>query len=94
MNNNIQTLRANLFATLAALQDKEKPMDIDRAKAISEVAQTIINSAKVEVEHLKISGGDGSGFMMNTIDHDFDEVSSTKKELPSGINSIVRHLIK
>ncbi|CAB3730169.1 hypothetical protein LMG22037_05511 [Paraburkholderia phenoliruptrix] len=61
--NNIDELRRHLFATLEALGDKEKPMDIDRAKAISEVAQTIINSAKVEVEHLKVAGGTGTGFM-------------------------------
>ncbi len=38
-------------------------MDIDRAKAINDVAQTIINSAKVEVDALKIIGGTGSGFI-------------------------------
>lgn len=40
-------------------------MEIDRAKAISEVAQAIINSAKVEVDFMKVSGagGKGSGFI-------------------------------
>lgn len=38
-------------------------MEIERAKAIANVAQVIINSAKVEVEHLKVAGGKGTGFI-------------------------------
>ncbi|MEN8517830.1 hypothetical protein [Burkholderia sp. RS02] len=60
---NIEMLRKHLFATLEALNSQEKPMEIDRAKAIAEVAQVIINSAKVEVEHLKVAGGKGTGFI-------------------------------
>lgn len=55
--NKITDLRDHLFQALEALADAENPMDIERAKAISEVAQTIINSAKVEVEILKVAGG-------------------------------------
>lgn len=53
---NIDALREHLFATLAALRDPEQPMDIDRAKAVSEVAQTIINTAKVEVDFMRQTG--------------------------------------
>jgi hypothetical protein len=64
VKNKIEDLRNHLFATLEALQDDEKPMDIERARAISEVAQTIINSAKVEVEFLKATGKErGTGFI-------------------------------
>ena len=63
MKNKIEDLRNHLFATLEALQDKEKPMELERAKAIANVAQTIINSAKVEVEFLAVAGGKGSGFI-------------------------------
>jgi hypothetical protein len=31
-------------------------MDLDRAKTIADVSQTIINSAKVEVEFIKTTG--------------------------------------
>ncbi len=55
MKNKIEDLRNHLFATIEALQDKDNPMDLERAKTISDVAQTIINSAKVEVEHMKVS---------------------------------------
>jgi hypothetical protein len=61
--NDITTLRTTLFDTLRALSNKDKPMDIDRAKAINDVAQTIINSAKVEVDALRVIGGIGSGFI-------------------------------
>ncbi|MGR3911613.1 hypothetical protein Q3A80_31660 [Burkholderia sp. SR8] len=61
--NNIEALREHLFNTLQGLTSNEKPMEIERAKAIAEVAQVIINSAKVEVEHLKVAGGKGTGFI-------------------------------
>ncbi len=64
----ISVLRAQLFATLAALQDKENPMDIDRAKAINETAQVIINSAKAECDFLKVTGGKGTGFISSERD--------------------------
>jgi len=53
----IDDLRAHLFGTLAALRDKDSPMDIDRARAVSQVAQTVIDTAKVEVEHIRAIGG-------------------------------------
>jgi hypothetical protein len=63
MKNRMSDLRNHLFETLEQLKDEEKPMDLQRAKAISEVAQTIINSAKVEVEFAKaISASTGSEF--------------------------------
>lgn len=79
----IDALRNCLFETLAALNDKDKPMEIDRAKAVAEIAQVIINSAKVEVEHLKVTGGKGTGF-----------ISDQRPPLPDGITSITRHVMK
>jgi hypothetical protein len=64
MKNKIEDLRNHLFATIEGLLDDDNPMDIPRAKAVSEAAQTIINSAKVEVDFLKATGGvEGSGFI-------------------------------
>jgi hypothetical protein len=64
MSHTINDLRSHLFATLEALRDPDKPMDIDRAKAVADVAQVVINSAKVEVEHMKVSGAaSGSSFI-------------------------------
>jgi hypothetical protein len=39
--------------TIEQLNDPDKPMEIERAKAVATVAQTIINSAKVEVDMAK-----------------------------------------
>ena len=47
----IQDLRHHLFETIEMLKDKE--MDIATAKAISNVAQVIVNSAKIEVQFIK-----------------------------------------
>ena len=63
MKNKIEDLRNHLFETLEALKDEDKPMDIDRAKTISEVAGVIVESAKAEVKFLEAVGGTGSGFI-------------------------------
>ena len=65
MKNKITDLRNHLFAALESLApDAEKPMDIERAKAIAEVAQVIVNSAKVEVDYIRaIDAVDGTGFI-------------------------------
>jgi len=56
MSNDIRALHGHLFETLAALRDKNNPMEIERAKAITDVAQTIINTAKVEVDFMRVNG--------------------------------------
>jgi len=53
MKNKLADLRNHLFETLEALKDKDAPMEIARAQAISDVAQTIINTAKVEIQFLQ-----------------------------------------
>lgn len=69
----IADLREHLFATLAALRDPVNPMDIERARAISDVAQTMINSAKVEVEYAKAIGAETIGTEFLTADPPDDE---------------------
>ncbi|MGE0487342.1 MAG: hypothetical protein AB7Q81_24525 [Gammaproteobacteria bacterium] len=64
MAHDIDDLREHLFETLAALRDKENPMDIERAHAVCAVATQVIDSAKVEVAFLKECGGKGSGFLL------------------------------
>ena len=63
MDDNIVSLRETLFETLRALSDKSNPMEIERAYAISGIAQVIINSAKVEVDHQRLNGGRDTGFI-------------------------------
>jgi hypothetical protein len=61
--NDITELHSHLFDALRGLKDKTDPLDIERAKAIAAVSQTIINSAKIEVEFIKATGSKGSGFI-------------------------------
>jgi len=65
VKNKIEDLRNHLFATLEALApDSEKPMEIDRAKAIVDVARVIVESAKAEVAFIQATGkSTGTGFI-------------------------------
>ncbi len=63
MSDTIKDLREELFKTLRGLTDKSDPMDIERAKAVADIGQTIINTAKVEIDFVRLSGGTGTGFI-------------------------------
>jgi hypothetical protein len=66
VKNKIDDLRNHLFATLEDLRDRDTPLDLERAKAICEVAQVIVDSAKAENTFLQITGATGSGFIPET----------------------------
>lgn len=51
--NKIVDLRNHLFLALEKLHDKE--IDIDTALAIADVSKQIIESAKVEMQYLKLT---------------------------------------
>lgn len=61
MSNDIIELREHLFDTLRGLKDKS--IDLDQAKAICEVAKNITDTAKVEVDFMRVAEADGTGFM-------------------------------
>jgi len=64
MKNKISDLRNHLFSVLEELTDPESTYDIAKAKVVADVAQVIINSAKIENDYIKIIGGShGSGFI-------------------------------
>lgn len=57
--NKLSDLRDHLFMAIEDLNNPEKPVDetsLARAKAIGDLAQVIINSAKIEVDFLRIAG--------------------------------------
>lgn len=72
MSNDINALRSTLFETLQEL--KEGKMDLDRAKAINDTAQVIINTAKAEVDYMRVSGANTGT--------DFIPVAPRKPSLP------------
>lgn len=83
MGSNIEQLRDVLFAQLADLRDDKKPLDLDRLKGVVNVAGRIIETAKVEVDYMKVSGGTGTGF----IEH------KTPKQI-AGAPNVTVHRIK
>lgn len=63
MSGNITELREHLFETLRGLRNKEAPMEIERANAVSNIAKVIIDSAKVEVDFIRVTGEAGTDFI-------------------------------
>lgn len=64
----ISTLRRHMLDQLRALRNAERgeelSLEIRRAKAVSEVAQTIINAARVEVDYVNaVRGAAESSFL-------------------------------
>ena len=59
--NKITDLRNHLFETIEQLKDGD--MDIETAKAVNEVAKTLVHSAKVEVEAMREIGATDSEFL-------------------------------
>lgn len=82
--NDIKELREHLFATLRDLRSKDAPMDLDRAKAVAQVAGTLIDSARVEVDFLRVTWqSEGTGF-----------IAAEPEDLPPGVVAVHRHRIK
>ena len=66
----ISDLRDQLFDTLTKL--KAGKMKGEDAKTLAEISQVIINTAKVEVEYIKATGGNGSGFFNTAKSREID----------------------
>lgn len=80
MSKTVDDLREHLFATLQGL--REGTVSVETAKAISEVSQTIINSARVEVEAARlVDASEAPRFL----------AGGDRPALPPGINGIHRH---
>ena len=82
----ITGMREHLMATLASLRDRENPMDVDRARAVAQVAGVLVESAKVEVEYIRVTGGEQSHFL--------ETVKDDQVVLPPGIVGITRHRLQ
>lgn len=64
--NKIEDLRNLLFETMERLMDPDDPMDVRTASAVGDVAQVVVNSAKVEIDFLKQTGHGGTSFIQPT----------------------------
>lgn len=93
-NPHIDAVRQSLMDTLADLRNKDKPMEVDRARAIAEVATVLVNTARVENEYLKITGQDRSNFLETAPD---DVLSIPHSDGPVAHNpfpTVVRHRLQ
>lgn len=59
----ITQVRQSLLDTLADLRNRDTPMEIERARAVAQVASVLVDTAKVEVEYIKATGADRSDFI-------------------------------
>lgn len=92
----INTLRADLLATLADLRNRHNPMEPDRARAIAQVASVLVDSARVEVDYIRVTGQDVSNFIDGI---KAPEIAAAISHTPVGVidrrtPGITRHLIK
>ena len=101
--NHISTVRALMIEQIRAIRTAKQGDDLDaeirRAKGISELSQTIINSAKVEVEYLAATGQASTPFLDVSPDAPYlpGAGSHDTLRLPggeNGITSITRHKLK
>lgn len=79
----IDDLRTALFATLDGIRNGT--VDVAKAKAINDVAKTIVETAAVEVEYLKVTDGGQSEFISSAVGN---------ANLPPGINGVTRHRLR
>ena len=59
----IAEVRSHLMAFLAALRDPANAMTPDRARAGAQVACVLVDTAKVEIEYLRLSHQEHSDFL-------------------------------
>ena len=83
--NDITELRELLFSTMR--QVKAGEIDTDRARAINQTAAVIVDSARVEIEHIKVTGEGESRFVAAA--QPDDQVA-----LPPGVLGVRQHRIK
>lgn len=86
---NIDTIRAELFATLQAV--KEGSIELDRARAINDMSKTFVDLAKVEVAYIHATQGE--------VRSDFIQPAKPSShalpaEQMNGIKSITRHVLE
>lgn len=86
MSKSINDLREALFDTLQKVKDGS--IDLDKARTVNEIGKTLIESAKVEVDYLRVTGGGESAFIDAAIGAD-----NLPEGLPNGITAITRHRI-
>jgi len=85
------------MAVLDDLRDRENPMDLDRARTIAKVADALIDSARVEIEFLKVTGQETSQFLTPPVEapriEHTPESGYTQGDIVR-INGVTRHTLR
>lgn len=55
-------------------------MDVEKAQTVANVAQVIVNAAKVELQFVKMVGGSGTGFIPLEEGKELEEGKPEKKD--------------
>jgi hypothetical protein len=103
--NHISTVRRHLLDQMRALRaattPEEMQREIDRSKGVADLAQAVVNTAKVEVDYLKATGQQSTPFLEVPPDQPYitgpAATGSNVQRLPgddNGIASITRHKIR
>ena len=94
MSNHISTVRQHLLDTLSDLRDREKPMEVERARAVADVARVLVDTAKVEVYYLRATNQDRSGFLEEPAGSVPPALPNGASPFPTGITSVTRHRLQ
>lgn len=81
--NSMDELRSELFDALRKV--KAGTLDLDKARTINELGKSLIDTAKVEVDYLRTTGGGESEFLDGAVG---------KNNLPPGITGTTVHRLK
>jgi len=77
----IGDLRTALFAAIDGI--KAGTLSLDQGRAINDLSKTIVDSAKVEVDYLRVTEGTKAPFI--------EGAASDKPALPPGVTGITQH---
>jgi hypothetical protein len=80
----IHQLRAALFETLRAV--RAGSIDLDRARAVNELAKTLVDTGRVEVDYVRATDAAHSAFLAPTL--------PASPDMPPGITGVTRHRLR
>jgi hypothetical protein len=84
MSRTISDLRETLFDMIADVRSGK--IEVEKAKMVNELSKTIVESAKVEVDFIRQTDAEGSGFL--------EHGEKLPDDLPQGITGRVVHRMR